>query len=75
MSINGIQNNYIKTSDQLVIELIASSAEKTAELREKAREAYIRRKMLQVMAQKVDKQRNETNETETSEKSRINKLA
>jgi len=72
MFINGIQNNYIKSSDQIVIELIASSAEKTAELREKAREAYIRRKMLQVMAQKVDKQRNDAG---TDEKNRIDKLA
>ncbi|NOX18761.1 MAG: hypothetical protein GXO87_10840 [Chlorobi bacterium] len=72
MFINGIQNNYIKSSDQLVIELIASSAEKTAELRQKAKESYIRRKMLQIMAQKVDKQRNET---DTSENKRIDKLA
>ena len=74
MSINGIQNNnYIKSSDQLVIELIASSAEKTAELRAKAREAYIRRKMLQAMAQKVEKQRNEMNDG--GAKKRIDKLA
>jgi len=73
MSINGIHNNnYIKSSDQLVIELITSSAEKTAEMRAKAREAYIRRKMLQVMAQKVEKQRNELKYDDSK---RIDKLA
>ena len=55
MSINGVHNNNLKSSGQLLLEFINTSAENVAELRKQRREAYIKRQLEEMVAKEAEK--------------------
>jgi len=55
MASNAVNNANMKSSGQLLIEFISSSAESSAELRAKRQDAYIKRKVQAIVAEKAEK--------------------
>jgi hypothetical protein len=67
MATNAVHNANMKSSGQLLLEFINSSAESSAELRRQRNEAYIKRKLQAMVAEKKEKTREKRGSSETTD--------